>query len=160
MTDHIDHERPVLFAFDGSEQATAAIAEAARQLGAGRRAIVLTVWTPLSALPFARSGVAFPDVEQSLEEEASGVADEGARLATSAGFAATALARPGGPVWEAIVAAADEHDASIVVMGSHGRTGLGLVLMGSVAAAVARHTDRPVMIVHAAPQAGEGRRAA
>jgi nucleotide-binding universal stress UspA family protein len=34
------------------------------------------------------------------------------------------------------------------VLGSHGRTGIGLVLLGSVAAAVARHTDRPVMIVH------------
>jgi nucleotide-binding universal stress UspA family protein len=33
-------------------------------------------------------------------------------------------------------------------MGSHGRTGIGLVLMGSVAAAVSRHTERPVLIVH------------
>jgi nucleotide-binding universal stress UspA family protein len=37
------------------------------------------------------------------------------------------------------------------VLGSHGRTGVGLVLMGSVAAAVARHTNRPVMIVHGPP---------
>jgi nucleotide-binding universal stress UspA family protein len=30
-----------------------------------------------------------------------------------------------------------------------GRTGLEFVLMGSVAAAVARHSDRPVLIAHA-----------
>ena len=34
-------------------------------------------------------------------------------------------------------------------MGSHGRTGIGLVLMGSVATAVSRHTQHPVLIVHA-----------
>jgi nucleotide-binding universal stress UspA family protein len=40
----------------------------------------------------------------------------------------------------------DDHDAGIVVMGSHGRTGIGLVLMGSVAAAAARHAERPVTV--------------
>jgi nucleotide-binding universal stress UspA family protein len=35
-------------------------------------------------------------------------------------------------------------------MGSHGRTGPGHVLMGSVAAAVSRHGESPVLIVHAA----------
>jgi nucleotide-binding universal stress UspA family protein len=34
------------------------------------------------------------------------------------------------------------------VLGSHGRNGIGLVLMGSVASAVVRHTTRPVLIVH------------
>jgi hypothetical protein len=28
------------------------------------------------------------------------------------------------PVWSGIVQAADDHDASVIVMGSHGRTGL------------------------------------
>jgi nucleotide-binding universal stress UspA family protein len=34
-------------------------------------------------------------------------------------------------------------------MGSHGRTGIKRALMGSVATTVARHADRPVMIVNA-----------
>ena len=45
---HAAHEResvgPVLFAYDGSRLAKAAIAEAGRQLPAGRDALVLTVW--------------------------------------------------------------------------------------------------------------------
>jgi nucleotide-binding universal stress UspA family protein len=52
-------------------------------------------------------------------------------------------------VWQRIVTCATDHDAELVVMGSHGRSGIGLVLMGSVAAAVSRHTERPVLIVHA-----------
>ena len=35
---------PVIFAYDGSELAKLAIEEAARQLGTGRDALVVTVW--------------------------------------------------------------------------------------------------------------------
>lgn len=153
-------ERPILFAYDGSEQARATFAEAARQLGTGRRAIVMTVWQPLAALPFARPVVVPPEIEEAIEAQAQDVAREGARLAESAGFIALAVARFGAPTWQAIVDAADEQDVSIVVMGSHGRTGAGLVLMGSVSAAVARHTGRPVLIVHAAADAAGERPAA
>jgi nucleotide-binding universal stress UspA family protein len=143
---------PILFAYDGSEQAKNAIREAGRQLVDGRKAIVLTVWQPLAAVPFA--GISStPDVEAGIEAEARTVAEEGARLAGSVGFTASALAQDGSPIWNSIVTAADEHEAGIVVMGSHGRTGLDFVLMGSVAAAVARHSDRPVLIVHAPKQA-------
>jgi nucleotide-binding universal stress UspA family protein len=140
---------PVLFAYDGSDQAKAAIQEAGQQLNAGREAVVLTVWQPLgAALPFGSIGDGAADIEANVETDARRVAGEGAALARSAGFEATALAQDGTPVWRSIVEAADAHDASVVVMGSHGRTGVGLVLLGSVAAAVTRHTDRPVLIVH------------
>jgi nucleotide-binding universal stress UspA family protein len=58
------------------------------------------------------------------------------------------VAEQGDPVWQRIVEVADEHDASIVVMGSHGRTGISRVLLGSVASAAASHTARPVLIAH------------
>jgi nucleotide-binding universal stress UspA family protein len=159
MSDH-EPERPILFAYDGSEQARATFAEAAGQLGTRRRAIVMTVWKPLAALPFAPPAAVPADVEEAIEAQAEKVAREGARLAESAGFIALAVTRGGGPTWQAIVDAADEQDVSIVVMGSHGRTGAGLVLMGSVAAAVARHTQRSVLIVHAPGDAAEERAAA
>jgi nucleotide-binding universal stress UspA family protein len=138
---------PVLFAYDGSEQAKASIHEAARQLSPGRDAIVLTVWQPLAAISL-RAASAAPELEESIQADAMGVADEGARLAGSLGFRAAPVAASGTPVWQAIVTAADDRDASILMMGSHGRTGIGLVLMGSVAAAVTRHSDRPVLVVH------------
>ena len=116
-------QRPILFAYDGSEQAKAAIREAAAQLRPSSRALVLMVWQPQpsAAHPFA-PGVGLPsDLEERLEQEAMKKAKKGAALARLVGFDATALVERGIPVWSGI---ADDHDASVIVMGSHGRTGL------------------------------------
>jgi nucleotide-binding universal stress UspA family protein len=148
-----DADCPVLFAYDGSDQAKTAIHEAARQLNRGRRGIVLTVWQPIMSRPFAANAAAWGMAleEDDMAAEATRLAEEGATLARSVGFDATPLATSRNPVWHGIVASAADHDAGIVVMGSHGRTGIGLALIGSVAMAVARHTDRPVLIVHSPP---------
>jgi nucleotide-binding universal stress UspA family protein len=141
----------VLFAYDGSDLAKGAIREAARQLRTGRRGIVLSVWEPLASHPLAAEAAAWGVLADDFEAEAGKLAEEGAVLARSVGFDATALAQVGSPVWQRIVDSAADHDAELVVLGSHGRSGLGLVVMGSVATAVAQHTERPVLIVHAPP---------
>ncbi len=46
-----------------------------------------------------------------------------------------------------IVLYAVENDADLIVLGTHGRTGLKRVLMGSVAEAVIRRADCPVLAV-------------
>lgn len=42
-----------------------------------------------------------------------------------------------------------DHDVSLLIMGSHGKTGLSRLLMGSVAEAVVRKAAIPVLIVKA-----------
>lgn len=74
-------EGPVLFAYDGFEHAKAAIRQAGRHFCSGRAAIVLTVWRPFRAMPFASTPVAPQRLEINIELEARRVADEGARLA-------------------------------------------------------------------------------
>lgn len=142
-------DRPILIAYDGSDYAKGAIDQAAEQLGNGRRAIVLTVWQPFGAA-FVGVGVAPVGLEEGIENDARRVAEEGARLAREAGFDAEPAVERGDPVWQRIVETADERDVGIVVLGSHGRTGIELVLMGSVAGTVAAHTERPVLIAHRA----------
>lgn len=51
---------------------------------------------------------------------------------------------------EAIVAHAAVVDADLVVLGTHGRTGLERVLVGSVAERVVRHCPAPVVTVRSA----------
>lgn len=41
----------------------------------------------------------------------------------------------------------DEWEASLIVIGTHGRTGLSHILMGSVAERVIRHSPVPVLVV-------------
>ncbi len=56
------------------------------------------------------------------------------------------VARESEPV-DLILEAAEEHGASVIVVGTHGRTGLKRLIMGSVAEGVVRRSDRPVLIV-------------
>lgn len=53
-----------------------------------------------------------------------------------------------------ILHAADEHGVDLLALGTHGRTGIDRLAMGSVAAAVAHDADRPVLTV---PATGDGR---
>ena len=81
-----------------------------------------------------------------IAQRAGEVAKEGAELAGAAGFDAEPLVERGESIWARIVELADENNAAIVVIGSHGRSGMSYAVMGSVATAVAHHTRRPVMI--------------
>jgi nucleotide-binding universal stress UspA family protein len=144
-----DGSGPVVFAYDGSELATAAIDEAGRQLCKGRDALVVTVWQPADVgfipvrgleIDAARSD----EVRKAAEETAA----DGASLAEAAGFRAQSATTRAAPTWKGIVDLADEHDASLIVLGSHGRSGLAGALVGSVAGAVAAHCGQPVLIAH------------
>jgi nucleotide-binding universal stress UspA family protein len=139
----------VIFAYDGSELARIAIDEAGRQLGSGRDALVLTVWQPFDVGFVPASGLQI-DAKRAdeVKHAAEQTAAEGAALADRAGFRARGLAIEGAPAWKAIVSIAEEHGCSIIVLGSHGRSGLASVLIGSVAEAVAAHSPRSVLIVH------------
>lgn len=53
----------------------------------------------------------------------------------------------GGEPKEAIIAQAEQWGADLIVMGSHGRSGLARLMMGSVAEAVYRSASIPVLLI-------------
>jgi nucleotide-binding universal stress UspA family protein len=140
---------PVLFAYDGSELAKLAIDEAGKLLGEGRDALVACIWQPFDVGFVPASGLRL-DAKQAVEvrKAAEATAAEGAALAGAAGFRARSVAVEAAPSWRAIVKLADERDATVIVLGSHGRSGFADVLLGSVAGAVAAHSRRTVLISH------------
>jgi nucleotide-binding universal stress UspA family protein len=154
MTTPSPDTRPVLIAYDGSDFAKAAIEDSARQLPPGREVVVLTVHEPMEAIPFLGLGGAAINQETvdailtDIESGAEKAAAEGVRLAQDAGLSASALVEIGAPAWQRIIEVADERDAGLIVLGSRGHSGVGSVLLGSVATAVAHHSKRSVMIVH------------
>jgi nucleotide-binding universal stress UspA family protein len=144
---------PIVFAYDGSELAKLAIEKVGGLLGTGRDALALTVWQPFDVGFVLPSGLHFDtahvaEVRKAAEETAA----DGASLAEAAGFRAQSLAIEGAPTWKQIVELADQRDASLIVLGSHGRTSLAEVLLGSVAGAVASHSRRSVLVVHRPPE--------
>lgn len=52
-----------------------------------------------------------------------------------------------GSAYQQIIASAEAHRADLIVMGTHGRTGLSHLVMGSVAEKVVRHAACPVLTV-------------
>jgi nucleotide-binding universal stress UspA family protein len=65
------------------------------------------------------------------------------------------VARSDDREWRSILDAADEYDASVVVLGSRGEDGSAAPILGGVSNGVVRHCRRPVLIVpaEAAPTA-------
>lgn len=143
-----EHGGPVLFAYDGSELAAAAITRAAAQLATPRDAIVVCVWQPAD-VGFTPVDKHHFDADQATEvhRAAEQTAEHGASLAAAAGFQAHSVTIEASPTWKGIVSVAEDRGAELIVLGSHRRKGLIGHLLGSVANAVVAHASSTVMIV-------------
>jgi nucleotide-binding universal stress UspA family protein len=150
---------PVLIGYDGSEVSRAAVRHAA-ELFAGRPTVLATVWEPaLAAVPVALPGTIGvgtlpPDpatveaVDRRQREHAATVADAGAEFARSVGLAAEPQAVPDEvDVADMLIGIARERGAAVIVVGSHGISGLRSRLLGSVSRKLVEHCDRPVLVI-------------
>ena len=134
---------PVDFS-DASKNAYRYACEFARSMGS--KVLLLNVIEPrpiaadftLTYIPFEES------LSATAREEFIPMVDE----AKAAGVDISADVIPGIPE-EVILQQIIDRDASMVIMGSHCKTGLTRLLMGSVAEAVVRKASIPVLIVKA-----------
>ena len=145
----------ILIAYDGSDDAKSAIQHAATLLP-GYPAVVLTVWEPFLTMmmrsPAGMGSVAgVPDIEgidDACRQSAEARAEEGAQLARDAGIDARArVVSRLGSIAEAILKEAADADATAIVVGSRGLTGVKSLLLGSVSHGVLQHADRSVLVV-------------
>ena len=82
----------------------------------------------------------------SLEEEGEAAVNRVEERADDAGVSASTEVTAGTP-HRAILDYAEDHDVDLIVMGTHGRTGLDRYLLGSVTERVVRTADVPVLTV-------------
>jgi nucleotide-binding universal stress UspA family protein len=91
-------------------------------------------------------GATFDDIRQRQRTEAERLtSDAGERIAAPS-LSVDTIVREGDPRTE-IIGAADEWKADLIVVGSHGRTALERLLLGSVAQAVVAHAHYSVEVV-------------
>ena len=134
---------PVVLGYDGSNLSQAAVRQVA-ELFSGRPTVLVTVWESEWAM------VAMPpsDALGTGVEQASRIAEEGAKLARSLGLEAEPHVVPDEVnVADTLIDVARERGAAAVVVGSHGRSDLRSLMLGSVSHKVVAHCDRPVVVV-------------
>lgn len=110
---------------------------------------VLHVIQPYTAAP--ELGYMPPELVASQRDLANSVREELGRLCqrefgTGARFQVQVCE---GVPWQEITTAACESDADLIILATHGRTGLKHVLLGSVTERVVRHAPCPVLVVRA-----------
>jgi nucleotide-binding universal stress UspA family protein len=142
----------ILIAYDGSDDAKAAI-EQSSKLFPGEQATVLTVWQRfIDTMVRAGGGITlavdYDQIDKETEAGALENAHEGEALAREAGLdagARTAVVET--TTADAILAEAATVDASAVVCGSRGYSGVKSLMLGSTSHHVLQHADLPVIVV-------------
>jgi nucleotide-binding universal stress UspA family protein len=89
-----------------------------------------------------------PQAVESLLDKARDLVDDIRRKAVSEGIEAEGLVREG-EAYKSIIDVSKEVNANAVILGSHGRTGLRRLLMGSVTEKVIGYSTCPVLVVKA-----------
>ncbi|HVU52349.1 MAG TPA: universal stress protein [Polyangia bacterium] len=137
----------IVVATDFSEGSDAAMERAfviARWLGASID-LVNVLDTALLTAPASLGAVPLIEPEALMEQIDTALAARVAR-ATEAGLVCQSNSLDGYPAKE-IVRHAQKTGADLIVVGTHGRTGVAHVLMGSVAERVVQHSSCPVLVI-------------
>ncbi len=158
----------ILICYDGSADAQAAT-ERAGELMPASDATVLVIWeTVLETMVregslgagFGMVGAYGADMnEAEYKKAALETAEEGAQRARAAGLVAQPrIVNRGANIASVILAAADDTDADMIVLGTRGRSAVKSLMLGSVAQAVLHHSDRPVLVIPSPALAEQRRR--
>jgi len=138
--------RHILIPTDGSELAEHGVAHGlalAKSLAA--KISVIFVVEPFSELTgrFLEVVATYAELRR---EQAASVLSSAANAAKEAGLSCELIQVEHEQPHQAIIAAAEEKGCDLIVMSSHGRSGLSKLLMGSVTNKVLAHTKTPVLV--------------
>jgi len=136
--------RTILLAVDGSKYSEKAVELAKQLASAGSDEVVVTHVTELLPARFQT----YPGLDSELDQEAIELTKGYVAELEGAGIKARAELRGAqyGGVARILTNLAEDLDAGLIVMGSHGRGDLTALLLGSVAHKVLHLSQRPVLI--------------
>ena len=136
----------ILIPTDGSELAERGVAHGmalAKSLGA--TVSVIFVVEPFSEVSsrFLEAVVAYVEFRK---QQATSVLDRVANEAKTAGISCQTIQVESGQPHQAIIAAAENKGCDLIVMSSHGRSGVSMLLIGSVTNKVLTLAKTPVLV--------------
>ena len=146
--------RHILIPTDGSELAEHAVTNGlslAKSVGA--KVFVIIVEEPFNWLNVSETKAkqAFEELAKHAEQikkHAASVLNGVANAAKQAGLSCETIQVENARPYQAIIAAAADRGCDLIVMASHGRSGLSAVVLGSVTNKVLTHTKTPVLVCH------------
>ena len=146
--------RHIFIPTDGSELAERAMTHGlslAKSVGA--KVSVVIVETPFNVYDVPELRVQqmpeeFVTNAEQIRKHAKSVLNRAADAAKLAGVSCDTIQVEHDKPYQAIIAAAKEKGCDLIVMASHGRSGLSAVLLGSVTSKVLTHTKTPVLVCH------------
>jgi len=137
----------VLLAVDGSDYTKRMLdylSAHGELLGASHEYTALTVVTPIP--PHAARHIERQTLDSYYRDEATKVLDAVVAIAGQRGWNMTTLYRPGHAA-EEIAGLAEREAFDLIVMGTHGHSALGGLVLGSVASGVLARAHRPILLV-------------
>lgn len=136
----------ILVATDFGESSRRAVGLAARLAGSAHAqlSVVHTVETP--AYVYSDTGYPSMSLFSAVSDSARHQLNDEVRALRRQGLAAEGILREG-VAWEGILSAADAVKADLIVVGTHGHSGLTHLLLGSVAEKVVQKSAIPVLTV-------------
>ena len=146
--------RHILIPTDGSELAEQAVTNGlslAKSLGAKITVIIVEqpepLWFGASYGAYARIDELDKYAEQAKIYDASALS-RAADAAKQAGVTCDTVQVKDAQPYQVIIATAADRGCDLIVMASHGRSGLSAVVLGSVTNKVLTHTKIPVLVCH------------
>jgi len=143
----------ILIPTDGSEVAERAVTHGlslAKFVGAKITVIIVEERLGVLGVSGLAQHGAFSELtklEEQIKKDATSVLDRVANAAKQAGVPCDTIQVEGVQPYEAIVATATDRGCDLIVMASHGRSGLSAVVLGSVTNKVLTYTKTPVLVV-------------
>ena len=144
----------ILIPTDGSELAEHAVTNGlslAKSVGAKVSVIVVEEPFDVYSVPESKSrhiSDMFAKHAEQIKKHAESVLNRAAEAAKLAGVPCSTFQMEHQQPYQAIITAAKNKGCDLIVMASHGRSGLSAVLLGSVTNKVLTHTKTPVLVCH------------
>jgi nucleotide-binding universal stress UspA family protein len=143
--------KKILFPTDFSDVARKAMKYITQLKGAGaQEVIVLHVIDEKELTILSRTPDQYSRIMEALNKEVLSEMTAVERAMTSEGFRVKLEVRTGNP-FKVIMDTAAKEKVSIVVLGSHGRSNIAEMFMGSVSENVIRHVGVPLLVISREP---------